>query len=97
MAMAGGHSQLLEVDDEIMETLLGFKGTIEEKAGKTYETFKPCKYTKQVVAGMIYHVKINVGTEHIHARVFQPLPHTGAPAECQALVEGQSEESEMSF
>jgi len=95
--MLGGHSQLLAVDDEIMATLMEFKPTIEEKAGKTFIMFEPCKYTKQVVAGMIYHVKIYVGTEHIHVKVFVPLPHTGEPPMCQALVEGQTEESEMSF
>ena len=32
----------------------------------------------QVVAGMIYHAKIDVGDgSHVHARIFKPLPHTG--------------------
>ena len=95
--MTGGHSQLLEVNDEIKETLNAFKATIEERAEKTFETFEPVKYTKQVVAGMVYHVKINVGTEFIHARVFQPLPHTGEPAQCQAVVQGQTADSELVF
>ena len=84
--MTGGHSQLLDVNDEVKETLAAYKAAIEEKAEKTFETFEPFKYTKQVVAGMIYHIKINVGNEFIHARVFQPLPHTGEPAQCQAVV-----------
>ena len=97
MAMTGAHSELLAVEGEIKDILMGFKGTIEEKAGKSFETFEPVKYTKQVVAGMVYHVKINVGGEHIHARVYQPLPHTGQPAECQDLVQGQTADSEMVF
>ena len=86
--MAGGHSAVAAVDDEIKETLMGFKAAIEAKAGKSFDTFEPVKYTKQVVAGMIYHVKVNVGTDHIHARVYQPLPHTGEGPECQNFIEG---------
>ena len=97
MAMVGGHSDVKDVDDEIKETLEAFKAAIEEKAAKTFETFEPVKYTKQVVAGMIYHIKVNVGDEFIHARVFQPLPHTGEPAQCQAVVSGQTADSEMVF
>ena len=75
MPMMGGHSDVKDVDDEIKDTLVAFKASIEEKAATTFETFVPVKYTKQVVAGMIYHIKVNVGNEFIHARVFQPLPH----------------------
>ena len=97
MPMVGGHSDVKDVDDEIKDTLLAFKASIEEKAATTFETFVPVKYTKQVVAGMIYHIKVNVGNEFIHARVFQPLPHTGEPAQCQAVLPGQTADSEMVF
>jgi len=46
----------------------------------------------QVVAGMVYHVKVNVGSEHIHARIFKPLPHTGAAATVQKAQAGFSAE-----
>ena len=46
----------------------------------------------QVVAGTVYHVKINTGSDHVHARIFKPLPHTGAPATLQKAVGGFSAE-----
>ena len=41
------------------------------------------------MAGNVFHVKYQVGdAEFIHAKVFNPLPHTGAPSECQAIADG---------
>jgi len=42
----------------------------------------------QVVAGMRYRVKIQVGDEHWHLQIIKPLPHTGDPA---FVVEGSIE------
>ena len=46
MPMMGGHSDVKDVDDEIKDTLVAFKASIEEKAATTFETFVPVKYTK---------------------------------------------------
>lgn len=92
MPMVGGHSEKKEVDAEHREKFLAWRGVIEAHSGKTYEMFEPVAYTQQVVAGMIYHICITISEGvQLHAKVFQPLPHTGAPAECQSVVEGPCE------
>ena len=78
-----------DVDDEVREEFISYKATIEATAGKTFDSLEPVKYTQQVVAGMNYHIKYRVSDgSHIHVKVFKPLPHTGAPAECNHFSEG---------
>ena len=90
--MAGGHSDARKVDEEHRTKFSGWKGSVEDKAGRTFAIFEPVSYTQQVVAGMIYHVKYKVADgEWIHARVYQPLPHTGEPAQCQVVAGGKGE------
>ena len=44
-------------------------------------TFPSCLMVSlQVVAGMRYRVKIQVGDEHWHLAIIKPLPHTNEPA-----------------
>jgi hypothetical protein len=74
-----------------------YMALIEAKTIKSYETFEPEKYTRYFVADMWYHIKINVGTVHILAKVFRPLPHTGAPVEVHSVVEGQTADSDIVF
>jgi len=53
----------------------------------------PVGIRQQVVAGMNYWVKIQVGggdADYIHAKIFKPLPHTGQPAQLVEVVEGRS-------
>jgi hypothetical protein len=54
-------------------------------------TFELVSFRQQVVAGMIYHVKVHVGDgEHVHAKIFAPLPHTGKAPELQEVKGGFS-------
>ena len=43
--------------------------------------FQAVSYTSQVVAGTNFHIKIDAGSEHVHARVFRPLPCNGTECE----------------
>ena len=50
----------------------------------------------QVVAGMNYWFKIDVGNgEYIFVKVYQPLPHTGEPPEISEIEEGKSDADEF--
>jgi hypothetical protein len=84
---------------------LGRRGSCQEScdgAADNFEEFRrfadftlsnpssPLFNQTQVVAGTVYHVKINTGSDHVHARIFKPLPHTGAPATLQKAVGGFS-------
>ncbi|GMH90178.1 hypothetical protein TrST_g12932 [Triparma strigata] len=52
--------------------------------------------TTQVVAGMIYHVKLAAAEEaYVHARIFKPLPHTGAAATLQVAKSGFGKDDEL--
>ena len=54
----GGHSAEKEAaDSEWRPTLIGFQDIVQTKAGKEYDQFVPVKFTQQVVAGNVFHVK----------------------------------------
>merc|ERR1719428_2178967 len=94
--MCGGHSAPKDVEDtedgnELKEIVAGLKSKVEEKLEKTFGTFTPIKYTTQVVAGIIYQVKVDVGdNKYVHAKIVKPLPHTGNPPE---LMEAQGDKA----
>ena len=91
MPMPGGHSESKAVDEEHKAKFSAWRETVQASAGRTFDMFEPHSYTQQVVAGMIYHVKYQVAeNEWVHARVFQPLPHTGEPAQCQVVAQGKT-------
>jgi len=73
------------------------KGDIEAQAGGVFETFDPVSYSSQVVAGTNYFVKIDVGSSHIHARIYKPLPHTGAAPSLHSLQTGKAADSPMEY
>ncbi|GMH74958.1 hypothetical protein TrRE_jg9348 [Triparma retinervis] len=87
--ICGGHSTV-ELTEEVIALAVGLKTDVENTLSSTFETFEPVAMTTQVVAGTVYHVKINTGSDHVHARIFKPLPHTGAPATLQKAVGGFS-------
>lgn len=86
----GGHSDYKQPNAEELEFFLLQRAAIEQHAGRTFQDFEVVRFTQQVVAGMIYQVDIKVeGDEHIHVKIFKPLPHTGLPAEVQVVTTGK--------
>ncbi len=65
--------------------LNGLKGSVEEKAGKSLGELKAITFTTQVVAGTNYLIEVAAGEEIYHVKIYQPLPHTGAPAEVSSV------------
>jgi len=71
------------------------KPEVEGRLSKKYTRFEVVGHRDQVVAGMVYHIKVltteapgdgdGTATGCLHVRVFQPLPHTGSPPEVQAV------------
>lgn len=69
-----------------MQSLLdGLKAVVEENVGKALSELKALTYRTQVVAGTNYLVEADAGGEIFHVKVFQPLPHTGSPAEVSSV------------
>ena len=62
------------------------------RTNKSYDTFNPVAVKTQVVAGLNYLFKVDVGNgEFIWVKVYQPLPHTGEPPELLDLEEGKTD------
>lgn len=77
--MMGGHSAYKQPTDEEREFFILQREAVQQQAGgNQFEQFEVVHFTSQVVAGLIYQVKYSVGGgEHVHAKIFKPLPHTG--------------------
>ncbi len=89
--MLGGFGNAKEADNDIQALCDQVKSSVQEKAGKTYSTFKAVSYISQVVAGMNYKIKVNVGgSDFIHIKVFRGLG-TSPSVELTELEEGKSE------
>jgi len=73
MSQPGSVKPSKPADNEIISIAMTTKAEIESKAGRTFTTFKPTEYSTQVVAGINYFVKIDVGGEFIHARIYKDL------------------------
>ncbi|KAL6044625.1 Cystatin-A [Balamuthia mandrillaris] len=74
MSRPGGTTAPKPIDDAAKQVALSVKSEIESKAGKTFSTFEPKEYSTQVVAGINYFFKIDVGNgEFVHARVYKDL------------------------
>lgn len=97
MTTCGGHSELKEPTEEINSIVDALKEAILGAAGVSVgeAAWSVVSYTSQVVAGTMFMAKINAGTEHIHAKIFKPLPHTGADPELKAAKGGFTAESDL--
>nr|XP_022304750.1 cystatin-A-like isoform X2 [Crassostrea virginica] len=93
----GGLTELKPADAEILAITIEVKDAVEEKVGKKLETYSPVSYKTQVVAGINYFVKVNVGDEYLHLRIFAPLPCTGNPKELTDLQTGKTAEDEIIY
>ncbi len=96
--MLGAHSDYRQPSAEDLEFFLGLRAAIEEQAGHHYHHFEVVHFTQQVVAGMIYHVNIKVSDgEHIHVKIYKPLPHTHQPAQVQVVTTGHPHDAPFNF
>lgn len=78
MALAGGWNDQSELSEEQFTLVVSLKEAVETSVGQAFEHFAPIKIRQQVVAGMNYWVKVQVGeAAYIHVKIFRPLPHTG--------------------
>ena len=87
--LAGGHSEPpKEINPRVQKIADDVKPQLEEKLGRaSFAEYQLLEFRQQVVAGMIYHFKIQISpSECVHCKVFQSLPHEQKGPEVQAAV-----------
>ena len=78
--MLGGPGAAQDANDEIKKIAKDMKEKAEKALGETYGEFEAVKYTKQIVNGTNYNIKVKVGKEkYVHIKVHVPLPAKNAP------------------
>ena len=83
MMLAGGHSESTKtITPQVQAVADQIKPELEEKVGQKFVVYEVLEFRQQVVAGMIYHIKIRICStttsgECLHVKVFQPLAYTG--------------------
>ena len=78
--MFGGPGAAQDANDEIKKIAKDMKEKAEKALGETYGEFEAVKYTKQIVNGTNYNIKVKVGKEkYVHIKVHVPLPAKNAP------------------
>mmetsp|Transcript_15675 Transcript_15675/g.18889 ORF Transcript_15675/g.18889 Transcript_15675/m.18889 type:complete len:121 (-) Transcript_15675:55-417(-) len=108
MPMVGGHSTASIATPKINQVAIDIQPAVERHLSVKLENVKATHYTQQVVAGMVYHIRVLASKQSsktssdgdnesadiaFHLRVFQPLPHTGDPLELQFVKETNLTES----
>eukprot|EP01115_Flamella_aegyptia_P011132 TRINITY_DN50926_c0_g1_i1.p1 TRINITY_DN50926_c0_g1~~TRINITY_DN50926_c0_g1_i1.p1 ORF type:complete len:97 (+),score=39.72 TRINITY_DN50926_c0_g1_i1:160-450(+) len=74
MAKIGGMKQVQDIDEVGMKVALEVKPQLEAKTGRYFTIYNPLQYATQLVAGVNYFIKVDVGNgEHVHLRVFKDL------------------------
>lgn len=92
LMMCGGYTGAKDANDSVQEVLDGVKAKVEERTGRSFETFKAVKYHSQVVAGTNFKIKAQVGdSDFIHVKIFRPLPCYGTELELHDVEEGKLE------
>ena len=78
--MLGGPGAAQDANDEIKKIAKDMKEKAEKALGETYGESEAVKYTKQIVNGTNYNIKVKVGKEkYVHIKVHVPLPAKNAP------------------
>ena len=89
--MCGGFGNAKDADDKVKALALEMKPQVEKALGETYTEFEAVKYTKQIVNGTNYKIKVKVGGEkYIHIKVHVPLPNKNAPNELLEQAKGKT-------
>ncbi|XP_062600302.1 uncharacterized protein LOC134261934 [Saccostrea cucullata] len=60
--------------EEIKALAEKFKANVEKELGRELDTFDAVSFRKQVVAANVYFIKVKVGDEYAHIRIYDPIP-----------------------
>ena len=89
--MLGGPGAMQDADNDVKDIATGMKERVEKALGETYTEFEAVKYTKQIVNGTNYNIKVKVGGEkYIHIKVHVPLANVNKPKELLESEKGKT-------
>ena len=87
--MVGAPTKEKDADDEVKQLANEIKAQVEERRNEKFTTFEAVKYKTQVVAGVIYKLKVKVGDDkYLHIRAIKNLPHKGGNFELRTVEDG---------
>jgi len=89
--MPGGPSDVAAADADTIEICNVIRGHLESQVGSNFSEYVPVEVRKQVVAGTNFFVKIHVGGgDHVHVRIFRPLPPNHTSPQVHSFQAGKS-------
>lgn len=94
----GGFTREMKATEEVQKICDQVKSQAEEKAGTTFNQFEAICYRSQVVAGMNYIIKVDVGHtsyNYVHLYVYQSLPCNGSTLEVTNIKTGMKESAPL--
>ena len=72
------------------------KGSIESELGQQFNRFELVDFTTQVVAGIIYLMRVQVDEdEFLHVKIIKPLPYTNLPPSVMTVRRGMDVNSPL--
>ncbi len=93
--MCGGFNQANPATPEIQQLADKFKDPVGLALGRQFTEFTAVSYTTQVVAGTNYKIKVKTDTDHVHIKVFKPLPCNGTEEELTEYTGGHNAETAL--
>lgn len=94
----GGTGSSQPADEDTQQVIESVKQAVEEKLGRALATYKAIEVAKQMVAGMNYYVKVDIGDDnYIHVRVYKKLPCYGSTTELSGMQANKSKSDAVGF
>ncbi|EGW09152.1 cystatin-B [Cricetulus griseus] len=96
--MCGAPSATQPATAETQEISDTVKSQLEEKENQKFTVFKAVSFRQQVVAGINFFIKVDVGDEKfVHLRVFKPLPHENKPLTLSSYQINKNRHDDLTF
>ncbi|CAF0807719.1 unnamed protein product [Brachionus calyciflorus] len=95
--VCGGLNETHPANDYIQDLLNNLEHEIRTSSDRDFEFLKAIEFRSQVVAGRNFFIKANVGKEHIHVKIFVPLPINGDKPLLTDIKFGKTETDEITY
>ncbi|XP_006975768.1 cystatin-A [Peromyscus maniculatus bairdii] len=94
----GGLTEARPATPEIQEIADQVRAQLEEKTNEKYEKFEAVEYKTQVVAGVNYFIKVDVGDgRYTHLKVFQGLSGQNEGLELSGYQTNKTKDDELTY